>query len=154
MAARTLTLDTFLPYRLSFTSNLVSDRVASIYADLFDLKIPEWRIIAVTAEREMISQQEIGQLTRMDKVTVSRSAIALTQRGLLSRLPHRDDRRSHLLTLSAEGRALYDQVAPKALEIEARLFAGFSEAELATFVSMLRRIDAIAGGGSTSAAAD
>ena len=138
-----LQLDDFLPYRLSFTSNLVSDTIAGIYISLFDLRIPEWRIIAVTAEHDGISQQEIGLRTRMDKVTVSRAAIALTERGLLARIPHPEDKRSHRLMLSDTGRALYGAVAPKALELERRIFASLGKAELARFTATLRKIDAV-----------
>ncbi len=143
MPDATLQLDEFLPYRLSFTSNLVSDTVASAYISLFDLRIPEWRIIAVAAEHDGISQQAIGIKTRMDKVTVSRAAIALTTRGLLDRKPNPEDRRSHLLVLSDTGRALYADVAPKALDLERRIFASIDPAEIARFVATLRKIDTI-----------
>ena len=139
-----LRLDAFLPFRLSFTSNLVSERVAGTYRALFDLSIPEWRLVAVIAEGEGISQQAIGARTRMDKVTVSRAAIALTDRGLLERAPNPDDKRSHLLRLSAAGRELHAAVAPKALELERRIFEQFTKAELDGFTAMLRRIDAAA----------
>ncbi|HEX8554453.1 MAG TPA: MarR family transcriptional regulator [Sphingomonas sp.] len=143
MTAHALRLDAFLPFRLSFTSNLVSERVAETYRALFDLRIPEWRVIAVAAEHDGISQQAIGTATRMDKVTVSRAAIALVERGLLVRAGNPGDRRSHLLQLSATGRELYAAVAPKALELEARIFAAFAPDELAAFTATLRRIDAV-----------
>ena len=142
MADVLLRLDAFLPFRLSFTSNLVSDEVARAYRSLFDLTIPEWRVVAVVAEHDGISQQAIGARTRMDKVTVSRAAIALTARTLLERVPHRDDKRSHLLTLSTAGRELYAAVAPKALELERRIFASFAPEELVAFTATLRKIDA------------
>jgi len=139
-----LKLDDFLPFRLSFTSNLVSDRIARAYQALFGLTIPEWRLIAVIAESDGITQQAIGGNTRMDKVTVSRAAIALVERGLIERAPNAGDRRSHLLRLTASGRALYEQVAPKALELEQRIFGGFDAARVEGFVAMLREIDALA----------
>lgn len=142
MTRRMLRLDAFIPYRLSFASNLVSGRIAAAYEALFGISIPEWRIIAWVAERRGITQQEICANTRMDKVTISRAAISLTQRGLLDRLPNPDDRRSHRLALSAQGEQLYATIAPKALELEERIFAGFDEAEVASFVTMLRRIEA------------
>ena len=137
-----LHLDRFLPYLLSVTSNRVSERIARTYDTLFGLTIPEWRLVAVIAERPAITQAEIGERTHMDKVTVSRAAIALANRGLLDRSPNAADRRSHHLSLSTTGRALYEQVAPKALELEARIFAPFSDAELNQLTEMLRRIDA------------
>ena len=139
-----LRLDDFLPYRLSITSNLVSEAIARAYEALFGLKIPEWRLVAVIAEHDGITQQAIGLRTRMDKVTVSRAAVALTGRGLIARHPNPQDRRSHLLVLTASGRRLYADVVPKALELEARIFSAFTAAELDSFAAMLQRIDAVA----------
>ena len=139
-----LKLQDFLPYRLSIASNLVSDTIASAYEALFGLKIPEWRLVAVIAEAGEITQAEIGVATRMDKVTVSRAAIALTRRGLLERRTHARDRRSHLLALTAAGKRLYAEVAPEALNLEARLFDGFATVERAALVATLGRIEAAA----------
>lgn len=139
-----LKLDTFLPYRLSVVSNRVSAAIATAYDRLFGLKIPEWRLIAVIAEGQAITQQAVGVATRMDKVTVSRAAQALAERGLIARQPNMGDKRSHLLTLTATGRALYDQVAPKALELEAAIFEQLDPAERRALAAMLERIEAAA----------
>lgn len=140
--SRRLILDEFLPFRLSYTSNMVSDAIADAYQALFGLSIPEWRLVTLIAEQKGITQQAIGQRSRMDKVTVSRAAIALGERGLIERRPNPADKRSQLLALTAAGAALYAAVAPKALEMERAIFGRFSDAELATFIAMLRRIDA------------
>jgi DNA-binding MarR family transcriptional regulator len=137
----TLKLDDFLPYRLSIASNAVSDAIATAYRTLFGLRIPEWRLIAVLAEDGGMSQQALCGRTRMDKVTVSRAAIALAERRLVAREPNPDDQRSHLLTLTNEGIALYEQVAPKALELERRIFAGIDPDELERFRAMLERLE-------------
>lgn len=60
MAERPLVLDEFIPYRLSVTSNLVSDTIARTYRSLFGLSIPEWRLIAVVAEAGGLSQGAIA----------------------------------------------------------------------------------------------
>lgn len=140
---RPLSLDDFIPFRLSFTSNLVSDTIARSYEALFGLTIPEWRLVAVIAETGGVTQAEIGQRTRMDKVTVSRAAIALVERGVLERRANPLDRRSHLLVLGDAGESLYAAIAPKARDLEARIFAQFDPAEVAAFTAMLRRIDAV-----------
>ena len=139
-----LKLDSFIPYRLSVTSNLVSGTIARAYETLFGLRIPEWRLIAVIAEHGTITQASIGAQTRMDKVTVSRATASLSARGLVARAAHPGDRRAQHLRLTANGLSLYAEVAPKALELEARIFGGFERAELASFTTMLRRIDELA----------
>ena len=143
MPRRALILDNFLPYRLSFTTNLVSERIATAYQTLFGVSIPEWRVIAHTAEHDGITQLEIGQRSRMDKVTVSRASIALTKRGVLERKPNPSDKRSHRLVLTAAGRELYSKIVPKALELERDIFATFPEDELEAFQATLRKIDSL-----------
>lgn len=141
MTDQGLILDRFIPYRLSVTSNVVSDVISTAYEALFGLSIPEWRVIAVVAEQDGITQQGICTATRMDKVTVSRATIGLVGRGLVARSPNRADRRSRLLALTAAGRKLYAEVAPKAIEFEQRIFSIFPAEDLDRFMAMLRAIE-------------
>src|SRR3546814_13852710 len=85
MAAKTLNLDQFLPYRLSIASNALSERIAEEYQSRFGLKIPEWRLMAVLGEGQPKTQRELVAATRMDKVTVNRAAKALADRQLIQR---------------------------------------------------------------------
>ena len=141
MTAKRLILDHFIPYRLSVTSNVVSDVIATAYEALFGLNIPEWRVIAVVAENDGVTQQAICTATRMGKVTVSRATIALVDRGLIARAPNDADGRSRRLALTRAGQALYADVSPKALEFEQRIFATFAESEVEQFVAMLRAVE-------------
>lgn len=137
-----LRLDSFLPYQLSVASNAVSGAIAKAYVAHFGLRIPEWRLIAVLAEEEGLAQQALVARTEMDKMTVSRAAQALAARGLVSRVRHGNDGRSHALALSEAGRALYAQIAPKALEMEAALLADLSASEIAALRSTLAKLKA------------
>jgi len=136
-----LVLDDFIPYRLSVASNEVSEAVSRVYRAMFGLSIPEWRVVAVVGETESLTQQAIGQRTAMDKVTVSRAAIRLEARDLIARRPDPQDGRAHQLNLTDAGRTLYHQVAPRALDLERRLFESFSEDERRVLATMLRRIE-------------
>ncbi|WP_442681358.1 MarR family winged helix-turn-helix transcriptional regulator [Sphingomonas sp. ASY06-1R] len=140
MVDQSLRLDAFLPFRLSVTSNLVSETIASTYQALFGLSVPEWRLIAVIAEDDGTTQQLIARRTRMDKVSVSRASIALAERGLIERRPHVSDRRSQSVHLTKSGRELYAAVAPKALELERRIFERFAPADIASFSKMLLQV--------------
>jgi DNA-binding MarR family transcriptional regulator len=139
-----------MPYRLSYSANLVSEAIAQQYRVIFNLTVPEWRVVAHVAEQSGITQQAIGLRTRMDKVTVSRATLALTARGLLLRNENPVDRRSRLLSLTAAGRRLYAAIAPKALELERAVFGQFSAAELAALRGFLQRIDRAASGTMTA----
>jgi DNA-binding MarR family transcriptional regulator len=141
MTKTKLHLDDFLPFRLSIASNTVSERIAQVYQSVFGLTIAEWRVIAVLAESSPLTQQAICARTSMDKVTISRAAIALDSRKLIIRTPHKEDKRAHLLSLSLTGETLYANVAPKALEMERTIFECFTSEERALLKDLLRRIE-------------
>ena len=122
----------------------MSGAIATAYQALFGLRIPEWRLVAVLAEGGEMTQLAIGRATRMDKVSVSRAAIALVDRGLASRTPNAEDQRSHHLALTAAGKRLYEEVAPMAIAIEHQIFEGFSPDELAALRAMLERLETAA----------
>ena len=79
--------------------------------------------------------------TRMDKIAVSRAAAALIERGLVSADDNPTDGRSHFLSLTGGGRALYAEIAPVALATEAALFESLSAHERTTLENLLRRIE-------------
>jgi DNA-binding MarR family transcriptional regulator len=143
MAAKLL-LDRFLPYRLSVASNAVSGRISNAYRKRFGLKIAEWRLIAILAETPSLTPAMLGDRTRMDKIAVSRAAAALIERGLVAADDNPADGRSHFLSLTDDGRALYAEIAPVALSTEAALFETLSADERATLESLLRRIESAA----------
>ena len=80
----------------------------------------------------------------MDKISVSRAATALIDRGLVATIDNPADGRSHFLSLTDDGRALYREIAPVALETEAAMFESLSKDERATLEAILRRIETAA----------
>ena len=145
MSMMTLRLDAFLPYRLSVASNAVSTRISASYRKRFGLKVPEWRLVAILAEGSEMTPQALGNAARIDKISVSRAAAALIERGLIVARDNPGDGRSHLLALTADGQALYAEIAPAALAMEAELLAHISPEERAQLDALLRRIEAAAG---------
>jgi len=139
MSDSVLRLDSFLPYQLSIASNAVSEMIALAYRQRFGISIAEWRIVAILGEGAPLTPREIGRRSRMDKVSVSRGAKMLEEKGLVERSAHDADQRSHRLTLTRAGRDLYADVAPQALAFEERLFGGFEPWERAALASFLRR---------------
>ena len=149
MSIMTLRLDAFIPYRLSVASNAVSTRISASYRKRFGLKVPEWRLIAILAEASEMTPQMLGSATGIDKISVSRAATALIERGLIAARDNPGDGRSHLLALTTDGRALYAEIAPAALAMEAELLASFSVEDRARLDALLRRIEAAAGADSS-----
>lgn len=140
MAAKSLNIDQFLPYRLSIASYAVSGRLASEYQSRFGLKVPEWRLMAVLGEGKPLTQRELVAATRMDKVTVNRAAKGLADRRLIARQAHEVDRRSHHLELTTTGQSLYDEIVPATLAMEARLESRLNADERTTLMTLLTKM--------------
>ncbi|WP_296674978.1 MarR family winged helix-turn-helix transcriptional regulator [Novosphingobium sp.] len=144
MTVRNARLADFLPYLLSVTSNVVSDRIADEYRARFGLKIPEWRVMAVLGDGGAMTQRLLVGATRMDKVAVNRACKVLEERGLIRRSPNDRDGRSHHLELTAAGKAMHGEIMPIALDMERRLFSTLGAAERDQFKSLLARINVAA----------
>lgn len=126
-----LELDRYLPYRLNVLAALASDGVARLYSRQFGVSIPEWRIIATLGEQVKLTAHAIGAHSHMHKTKVSRAVGDLISRGVVRREINKDDLREAFLSLTAEGRAIYEGIAPLALSYEVRLVEGLTEAERA-----------------------
>ena len=136
----TLRLEEFLPYRLSLASNTISGGIATLYAERFNLTIPEWRIMAILGRFHGLSAREVAERTAMDKVAVSRALKRLQQTGHVDRRVSPEDRRRSVLSLTPGGRVIYNQVAPMALDYERRLLDGLSPEQRQSLNELLDRL--------------
>ena len=135
----------FLPYQLSIASNAVSARIAELYQARFELKISEWRIMAVLGEANARTQRELAELTLMDKVAVNRGCKVLEERQLIARKPNAQDGRSHHVALTDAGHEIYAQIMPLARDVEQQLLAPFAEQEREVLRDLLARLRAASG---------
>jgi DNA-binding MarR family transcriptional regulator len=135
-----LDLDSFVPYRLSVLTNRVSGAIARHYSERFDLSVPEWRVIAVLGQAPGLSAREVAKRTAMDKVQVSRAVQSLLAAKRLTRTAHLQDGRVAHLSLSARGRAIYDEVVPLALSLERQFLSVLGPGEQKSLDTLLTKL--------------
>jgi DNA-binding MarR family transcriptional regulator len=82
----------------------------------------------------------IGAHTHMHKTKVSRAVAALEKRKLLARRANRADMRESFLSLTGTGRAMYEEVAPHALDFARRLTDILTPDDKAAFNRALRQL--------------
>ena len=110
-----LKLEDFLPHRLNVLSSLVSQALTRVYGR-YGIGIPEWRVLVTLGENGVMTGKAVGAHTHMHKTKVSRAVAQLEQRKLLTRRANRADLREAFLSLTPAGRAVYEELAPSALE--------------------------------------
>jgi DNA-binding MarR family transcriptional regulator len=115
-----LKLDDFLPHRLNVLSSLVSQALTRVYGQ-YGIGIPEWRVLVSLGQYGVMTGKAIGARTHMHKTKVSRAVAQLEQRKWLARRANRADMREAFLSLTPSGRAVYEELAPRALEFTHRL---------------------------------
>jgi DNA-binding MarR family transcriptional regulator len=135
-----LTLERYLPYRLSILSNKVSTLVAKSYQDKFALSITEWRIMAVLGEYSGISADEISAKTQIEKSLISRAISKLLKRKLIERSLSVEDKRRSEISLSETGYAVYSEIVPVSLDYEQSLLAALSEHEQVLLSDLIDRL--------------
>jgi DNA-binding MarR family transcriptional regulator len=136
-----LRLEAFLPYRLSVLTNKISASLAAIYRERFGITIPEWRVLANLGRFGPMSAVEVAARGSMDKVRVSRTIAKMRESGLVTRRTDPADNRASILALSADGKRMFNRIAPMALAWEAEFLAPFDSAELATLDDLMRRLN-------------
>jgi DNA-binding MarR family transcriptional regulator len=116
-----LKLEQFLPYQLNVVSSLVSQALSRVYARRYRIGVPEWRVLVTLGQYGVMTGKAIGAHTHMHKTKVSRAVALLEKRKLLARRVNRADMREAFLSLTATGRATYEELAPHALDFSRRL---------------------------------
>jgi DNA-binding MarR family transcriptional regulator len=88
----------------------------------------------------VMTGKAIGARTHMHKTKVSRAVAQLEERKFLTRRANRDDLREAFLSLTPAGRAVYDELAPRALEFTDRLSEVVALADRAAFDRAVRQL--------------
>ncbi|MBS0246327.1 MAG: winged helix-turn-helix transcriptional regulator [Proteobacteria bacterium] len=135
-----LTLETFLPWRLSMCAQLVSLALAKVHADRHQLGPPEWRVLVILAQFGNMTAKAVGARAQMHKTKVSRAVAVLEKRKLVTRRSNSADLREAFLSLTPAGRCAYDELAPGALEFADRLIAAIDPADRDALLRILERL--------------
>jgi DNA-binding MarR family transcriptional regulator len=135
-----LKLEEFLPYRLNVMASLVSQAMSRIYADRYGIGVPEWRVLVTLGQYGMMTGKAIGAHSHMHKTKVSRAVALLEKRKLVNRRANKADLRESFLTLAPAGRAMYEDLAPSAMEFAKRLSEVIEPADRAAFERAVERL--------------
>lgn len=108
-------------------------------------------------DRPQLDQRTLSRSIGFDTSTIGGVIDRLEKRGLMQRNASDEDRRVRLLTLTAEGEALLEEVQPAMMRAQLRMLEPLPEPDRARFMQMLKVLVGHAGndaGGSQDEAND
>ena len=125
----TLPMDDSIFFKLVRLVNLTARPFVETLGKAHKLTLNEWRVMLVIASHPCVAAQEVALHTGLDKMSVSRALAGLTRSNRVLRRNDPADKRRGLLTLSAAGRRVYEQIGVGSKAREAQLFAAVSATE-------------------------
>ena len=105
-----------------------------------DLTHTQWAALAKLHEVGPLSQNRLGRHTAMDAATIKGVVDRLGRRGLVVTLPDAEDVRRLTVALTGSGRALVEELVPRARQITADTLAALSTRERLTLLALLSRL--------------
>ena len=127
-------------YRLLKLTNLITRPFLSDDALRYHLSINELRILMSLAPLREAASHELGMVSGIHPMNVSRAVAALRRRGRVSQRTDPDNRRRKLLQLTADGWKLYREMMPHVQQVATTVFGDMSAQELALLSRLIDRM--------------
>ncbi len=104
-----------------------------------DLTPVQYAALAKARAHPGVDQATLAGLIAYDRTTIGGVVDRLAQKGLLRRSVSDRDRRARTLSVTKEGAATLDRIAPAVAAAQTAMLGGLSEAEAAELLRLLRK---------------
>ncbi len=101
---------------------------------------PSWLILLALKTRQLTNQRELAEAVGIQGATLTHHLNAMETDGLLTRRRDPDNRRIHLVELTAAGEAAFHRLRGAAMTHDQRLRAGLTEDQLRTLSQLLGQV--------------
>lgn len=103
-------LERFLTYRLHLISKITDKASSDAYMNELGLPVGAARCLAAIGTFAPLSVKELATRANLNKAQASRATQALLERGYVLKTDNEQDARGVVITLTENGKALWDQI--------------------------------------------
>lgn len=135
----TSALTAHLGYWMRMVSNQVSHAFARKLAGR-DVTVAEWVLLRQLYGTEALAPSRLAEQLGMTRGAISKLSERLMDKGLIARADSPEDRRAHMLSLTAKGERLIPELAGLADENDAEFFQDLTSDERKQLEKLLRKI--------------
>src|SRR6185295_12455487 len=122
-----------IPYRILLLGKMIDRVTAQHVRDTAQLTLAEWRVLTHVEMIGKCSAAEVASVAYSDRAEVSRAIGSLEERGLVQREANPRNRKSSLVSLTTEGKAVHTAIRGERGKFYEQWLADLSEAERAAF---------------------
>lgn len=108
--------------------------------------LPVWLVLLNIKTRQLANQRELAEAVGIREATLTHHLNAMEADGLITRERHPQNRRIHVVRLTAGGDAVFLRLRDAAVAFDRQLRSGFTDADLAGLGAALDRLSGNAGG--------
>jgi DNA-binding MarR family transcriptional regulator len=127
-------------YRILLLGNLIGRPFFGQFGKRYSMTLNEWRIMTVLAANPGTSISGICEESGLHIMNVSRGVKGLVRQGRVIKKVDPDDRRRTILELSADGRKVFQSIAPRGLDWADTICQVLSEKEEEAFERLLNKL--------------
>lgn len=106
----------------------------------FNLTPVQYALLSAMQDLEETDQITLAGIVALDRSTTGNVLNRLEERGLVQRTVNENDKRTKLITITAQGRKLLKSVHPAVNHVQDILLAPLSEKEKTAFLKALKKI--------------
>lgn len=110
-----------ISYQVTIVDNLMAFGNNAKNVKDFGINNRQWRVLGCIGQLGPQTARQMVDVVHQDKATISRAIAELSQKQLVAKLPNKMHKRSPLIWMTEEGKALYDRIYP-IFESQAKLF--------------------------------
>jgi MarR family transcriptional regulator for hemolysin len=103
--------------------------------------VPVWLVLISLKSQRPNNQRELAEAVGIREATLTHHLNAMDEQGLITRRRDPANRRVHLVELTELGEAAFHRMRGAAVAFDEKLRAGFSDDEVASLESLLRRLE-------------
>lgn len=130
----------FIAYSVERAFTKMNIQAARLLSERAGLSVRQWWILYDMMTEDVVTASDLIEVSDIDKGLLSRNLKALRGMGLIETVVDEDDRRQQRITVTAKGRAKFDETLPIMRARNSRLIENVSENDLATTKRVLAAV--------------
>lgn len=141
LASRPRELTQFLSYRVVRLHHALNAQAVALLDDVAGVTLLQWRVIAMVGSGTATSSRDIAQKTIIDPALISRTVKVLQELKLLATERQDEDRRVVNLSLTLQGREIYDRTLPHMQARQESLLDALDPSEQEAVFQILQKLE-------------